>query len=456
MKKSKAVIFALWLVTIGGISEKSLNQNFEQIKYPLPVLLDWTNIGGYSYSGYHGNNNSHSTNQSFSTEVVSGNYISTKVTNNTFSSPTEWPQKEITYIQIEFPKPTTIRSIGYEWSNSNKNAMIWTAVKCLSVKNNQWEELFRKSCQHSHQYNKLLPNGERWSTEKIENLSKKVNAIRFYFWANGKLNPGTVLVDNINILGDILSKKDFSNKVKKNEIKEINRGLSSGKYKKVKPLLERLVNQTEASDQAKIELAKAYVITGETEKVNVLLNGLEGREVKSLLTIALNQQKMKNSSEDSRNLQLLTDLETMPELNSFCKNVIENLPSLEYRKSYIPVIKKALEILNPEQKEVKITVERKNNLNYVDLSNNPKMSNISPIRKIYNHSINLSNTAVTNLSLLGFKMKLFHLNLSHTPFKNISQINNNYPGLGEMTISKRQFSNQQLSKLSKKIRVIYK
>ncbi len=237
-----------------------------------------------------------------------------------------------------------------------------------------------------------------------------------------------------------------------------NNYLKNKNFSKARRYFDILLKNNPSSQEIRLKLTKVCFHQQDYQRIVEVGEISSNKVAKAIFKVSTNQLQLlkENPPVDTVLLKLLSDLKKHPELISFTKTFIGNLPSIEYRESYISVLKVALEILNPAQKEVKITVERKNNLNYIDLSNNLKLTNIGPIRKIYNHSINLSNTAVSDVTLLGYKMKLFHLDLSKTPFKDLSQLSKNYPGLRRLTVSEGQFTAAQLSKLSKKIKVQYK
>ncbi len=154
-------------------------------------------------------------------------------------------------------------------------------------------------------------------------------------------------------------------------------------------------------------------------------------------------------------LELLEYLANEKSLRGHAIRFIEDLPVVEYRHDFIPLLRKSLEVLNPKQEDVSLIVERKGNLNYVDLSNNYDLTDIAPIQKLYLHSVNLSHTAVSDLSPMINKPNLYYLDISYSKVTSV-QIIKQFPNLKELTISQGQFSQKQIDKLPRGLVIIYR
>lgn len=235
--------------------------------------------------------------------------------------------------------------------------------------------------------------------------------------------------------------------------------ISIGSYENAVKLLKTVIRLHPDHSKALTLLGEAYLFQFEFAEAAVTFEKIGAIKYNELSTICEKYVKLKADSEhlpDEHFTELLTELNSNNSLKNYAIKLIEMLPLVDYRESFIPLLEKSLEILNPKQEILNFTVERKEGKNYIDLSNNPGITNIKPLNDIYIHSLNLRNSGVKNLNSLPNKPKLYALDLSGTNFTNVLQLVRGFPGLKELTISDGQFTDKEIGMLPRALKLIYR
>ncbi|NQZ58064.1 MAG: serine/threonine protein kinase [Lentisphaeraceae bacterium] len=192
-------------------------------------------------------------------------------------------------------------------------------------------------------------------------------------------------------------------------------------------------------------------------KAKVLLEDSDDEEIKSLHKLAIEFAGKKASDEKMLGphdmVELLDRLLSIRKQLAYCIFRDQVLRIEDYH-AQVHLIRKMILINNPWLAQINIKLTETEGKYHLDLSNNPEMSNIQPIRQMPLNSLNLSNCAIRGNSLYILStVPLTELNLSGNNIKNYGFLQYTKQ-LKRLTLTRNEARSASLKKYKNQLDII--
>ncbi len=299
------------------------------------------------------------------------------------------------------------------------------------------------------------------SIVEISNKEKKaVNALKLYKAQQKETLKVEKLYTNERILSELQLKKQQES----DAILQKNRptllilskhNIYKKNYENAIKLLTIVTNHYPKDEEALLLLGRSYMMCAQFKEAKDIFRKIKTVNVDGLMRIC---EQFKNKSlplSDEDLLELLTIFVKRGKQHAIAVALLDQIPVVNYRDSFIPVLEQAILISNPKLTSVNFKVERKNRFNYVDLSNNPQLKDIRILERLYLKGLNISNTAIQDLSSFLNKPNFSELDISNSQVEDVDMIKQ-FKNLQKLTIAKGQLTEDQIEQLPRKIKLIYR
>jgi len=121
-----------------------------------------------------------------------------------------------------------------------------------------------------------------------------------------------------------------------------------------------------------------------------------------------------------------------------------------------PLIEQMILVNNENLDSVKIKMTKTNGRYHLDVSNNPKMTNMVPIRKVQISTLNLANSPISTRQFdVLYELPIEELNLSGCGIKNFTFLKN-MKSLKTLIVNKNEAQSPSLKKFGSHLKIIVK